>query len=83
MRGYRASRGCTIGDTIAHDRIETVKRLLRGAGSIQSIGQLIGFSTTSSFALAFRRATASTPNQYRQRILRANPPHGRDLAVAR
>lgn len=74
MRGYRASRGCTIGDTIAHDRIETAKRLLRGAGSIKAIGQAIGFATTSSFALAFRRATALTPNQYRQRILRPNPP---------
>jgi len=81
MRGYRASRGCTIGDTIAHDRIETAKRLLRGAGSIQAIGQLIGFSNTSSFALAFRRATALTPNQYRQRILRANPPRDTDLVA--
>jgi len=70
-RGYRTSRGCTIGDTIAHDRIETAKRLLRGGDSIKAVGSAIGFATTSSFALAFRRATALTPNQFRQRILRA------------
>ena len=71
-RGYRTSRGCTIGDTIAHDRIETAKRLLRGGDSIKAVGASIGFATTSSFALAFRRATALTPNQFRQRILRSS-----------
>jgi AraC family transcriptional regulator len=69
-RGYRTSRGCTIGDTIAHDRIETAKRMLRGDQNIKALARTLGFATTSSFAAAFRRATALTPNQFRQRILR-------------
>jgi AraC family transcriptional regulator len=45
--------------------------LLGGGDSIKAVGSAIGFATTSSFALAFRRATALTPNQFRQRILRS------------
>jgi AraC family transcriptional regulator len=69
-RGYRTSRGCTIGDTIAHDRIETAKRMLRDDQSIKALARALGFATTSSFAAAFRRATALTPRQFRQRIVR-------------
>lgn len=69
-RGYRTSRGCTIGDTIAHDRIETAKRMLREDRSIKALARTLGFATTSSFAVAFRRATALTPKQFRQRIVR-------------
>ena len=72
-RGYRTSRGCTVGDTIAHDRIETAKRMLRGDQSIKALSRTLGFATTSSFAAAFRRATALTPNQFRQRIVRTSP----------
>lgn len=71
-RGYRVSRGCTVGATIAHDRIETAKRMLRGDQSIKALSRTLGFATTSSFAAAFRRATALTPNQFRQRIARAS-----------
>lgn len=71
-RGYRTSRGCTIGDTIAHDRIETAKRMLRDDLSIKALARTLGFATTSSFAAAFRRATALTPNQFRQRIVRSS-----------
>ncbi len=69
-RGYRTSRGCTVGDTIAHDRIETAKRMLHGDHSIKALARILGFATTSSFAVAFRRATALTPRQFRQRIVR-------------
>lgn len=71
-RGYRTSRGCTIGDTITHDRIETAKRMLRHDQSIQALALTLGFATTSSFAVAFRRATALTPRQFRQRIVRTS-----------
>lgn len=71
-RGYRMSRGCTLGDTISHNRIESAKRMLRGDQSIKALSGALGFATTSSFAAAFRRATALTPNQFRQRIVRSN-----------
>lgn len=69
-RGFRTSRGCSIGDHIAQTRIEIAKRLLGSDESIKSIAFGLGFASPSSFAFAFRRATGSTPSQFRQRQLR-------------
>ena len=69
-RGFRSSRGCTIGDHIAQTRIETAKRQLGSAESIKAIAFALGFASPSSFSYAFRRATGSTPRQFRQRQLR-------------
>ncbi|TXC70239.1 helix-turn-helix domain-containing protein [Sphingomonas ginsenosidivorax] len=70
-RGFRSSRGCTIGDHIAQTRIEMAKRALGEAGSIKSIAFALGFASPSSFSHAFGRATGITPLQFRQRHLRA------------
>ena len=69
-RGFRASRGCSIGDHVAQSRIELAKRALATRDSIKTIGFALGFASPSSFAYAFRRATGSTPRQFRQRQLR-------------
>ncbi|MCJ8159791.1 AraC family transcriptional regulator [Sphingomonas sp. LaA6.9] len=69
-RGFRASRGCSIGDHIAQTRIDIAKRQLGSDESIKSIAFGLGFASPSSFAFAFRRATGSTPSQFRQRQLR-------------
>jgi len=69
-RGFRTSRGCSIGDYVVHSRIDTAKRLLGTSESVKSIAYSIGFSSTSSFSYAFRRATGTTPRQFRQRVLR-------------
>jgi AraC family transcriptional regulator len=69
-RGFRTSRGCTIGDHIAQTRIETAKRQLGSTESIKAIAFGLGFASPSSFSYAFRRATGSTPRQFRQRQLR-------------
>jgi AraC family transcriptional regulator len=69
-RGYRASRGRSIGDHVAHCRVENAKRLLATDESIKSIAYSLGFASPSSFSFAFRRATAETPRQFRQRMLR-------------
>jgi AraC family transcriptional regulator len=69
-RGFRSSRGCTIGDHIAHTRIAMAKRLLGSDESIKSIAFALGFSSPSSFSFAFGRATGSTPLRFRQRNLR-------------
>lgn len=70
-RGFRATRGCSIGDYLAHGRIEAAKRRLGTDESIKSIATGLGFSSQSTFTYAFRRATGVTPRDFRQRILRA------------
>jgi AraC family transcriptional regulator len=70
-RGFRASRGHSIGDDVIHNRIEMAKRLLGGDHPIKAVGRSIGFSSSSSFANAFQHATGLTPGQFRQRVLGA------------
>lgn len=69
-RGFRVSRGCSIGDHLANSRIDNAKRLLKTDACIKSIAHAMGFSSPSSFSYAFRRATGETPRQFRQRSLR-------------
>ncbi|MET0241018.1 MAG: helix-turn-helix transcriptional regulator [Sphingobium sp.] len=69
-RGFRTSRGCSIGEYVVQSRIESAKRLLGHDESVKAIAYSIGFSSTSSFSYAFRRATGLTPRQFRQRVLR-------------
>ena len=71
-RGFRASRGCSIGDHVANSRVEHAKRLLATEQSVKAIAYSLGFSTPSSFCYAFRRATGVTPREYRQRALRSH-----------
>jgi AraC family transcriptional regulator len=69
-RGFRASRGCSIGDYISQSRIDTAKRLLARDESIKSIARSMGFASASSFSYAFRRGAGVTPRQFRTRVLR-------------
>ena len=69
-RGFRASRGCSIGDYVSGSRVEHAKRLLATEESIKSIAYSLGFSTPSSFCFAFRRATGQTPREFRNGALR-------------
>nr|WP_278254386.1 helix-turn-helix transcriptional regulator [Sphingobium sp. BYY-5] len=68
-RGFRTSRGCSIGDHVAQMRIEMAKRHLASDENIKEIAFALGFASPSSFAYAFRRATGSTPRLFRQRNL--------------
>jgi AraC family transcriptional regulator len=64
-RGFRASRGCSIGDHVASSRIERAKRLLAGDQNIKAIAYCLGFNSPSGFCFAFRRATGMTPGEFR------------------
>ena len=64
-RGFRASRGCSVGEHIANHRVEHAKRLLAGDQSVKAIAYTLGFPSPSGFCLAFRRATGMTPGEYR------------------
>lgn len=71
-RGFRASRGCSIGDYVANARIEHAKRLLGTDQSVKAIAYSLGFASPSSFCFAFRRTTGVTPREFRQRTLQLN-----------
>lgn len=67
-RGFRASRGCSIGHYVANARIDHAKRMLLCDESVKAIAYSLGFSSPSSFCFAFRQATGVTPREYRQRV---------------
>lgn len=69
-RAFRASRGRSIGDYVAHCRLDNAKRLLATDESVKAIAYSLGFASPSSFSFAFRRATGKTPREFRQRVLR-------------
>jgi AraC family transcriptional regulator len=64
-RGFRRSRGCSIGDYVVNSRIDHAKRLLAGDQSVKAIGLSLGFASPSGFCFAFRRATGMTPGEFR------------------
>lgn len=64
-RGFRASRGCSIGEYIANHRIEQAQQLLASGQSIKTIAYALGFASPSGFCSAFRRATAMSPGEFR------------------
>lgn len=66
-RGFRASRGCSIGDHMAGLRVAKARELLATDRSVKQIAYTLGFSSPSSFCYAFRRATGESPGRYRQR----------------
>ncbi|TGD71134.1 AraC family transcriptional regulator [Mangrovimicrobium sediminis] len=67
-RGFRASRGCSVGDYIAQNRLSRARQLLATDKSIKAIACELGFSSPSSFGYAFRRDTGETPGEYRERV---------------
>ncbi len=67
-RGFRASRGCSIGEHIAQNRLAHATHLLAGSQSIKTIAYALGFPSPSGFCAAFRRDTGITPTAFRASI---------------
>jgi AraC family transcriptional regulator len=70
-RGFRASRGLSIGDYLSKLRLERALRLLVTDRSVKAIAYSLGFASPSSFSYAFHRAVGETPRQYRVRMMTA------------
>lgn len=66
-RGFRSSRGTSIGDYLEQRRMETAKRLLMAGDSVKTIAFAMGFASPSSFTYAFRRAVGISPTHFRTR----------------
>jgi AraC family transcriptional regulator len=69
-RGFRKSRGCSIGEHVARSRLKNAQQLLATDQSVKAIAYSLGFASPSSFSYAFRRAVGETPREFRQRELR-------------
>lgn len=67
-RGFRASRGCSVGSHVAMSQMDHAELLLAKDLSIADIAQTLGFASASNFSYAFRRATGKTPSQHREAL---------------
>ena len=67
-RGFKASRGLSIGDYMASRRMDYAKRMLSGEDSMKSIAYTLGFATPAAFSCAFRRATGVKPSEFRASV---------------
>lgn len=65
-RGFRASRGCSVGSYTMSCQTDHAMRLLASGESVTSIASSLGFSSSSNFCFAFRRATGTSPGQFRR-----------------
>lgn len=66
-RGFKVSRGSSVGDYVEARRMERAKRLLVAGESVKTVAFAMGFSSPSSFTYAFRRAVGTSPSQFRHR----------------
>jgi AraC family transcriptional regulator len=67
-RGFRASRGVSIGRYIADKRAEKAKLLLGRGESVKAVAHRLGFGSSESFSTAFRRATGVTPKAFKHSV---------------
>lgn len=69
-RGFRTSRGCSLGAHVAGRQMEHAKALLAVGESVGAVAATLGFASSSTFCFAFRRETGMTPGEYHRRLLR-------------
>jgi AraC family transcriptional regulator len=67
-RGFRDSRGVSIGAYIEAKRIAEARRQLEGETSIKEIAHRMGFASQSAFSYAFRTRAGESPQAYRRRM---------------
>ena len=67
-RGFRASKGMSIGDYVANHQLDHAKRMLAAGESVKAVAYALGFASSASFCHAFRRASGETPGQFRDHV---------------
>lgn len=66
-RAFKNHTGQTLGDYVKAVRLQKAKRLLVDTDlSLKEIAHRLGFSSPSSFSVAFGKATGFTPGRFRQ-----------------
>lgn len=66
IRTFKSIYGVTPHQYLTKIRIEKAKQYLRQGQTINSVCELVGFESTSSFMGLFKKATSQTPSEYRQ-----------------
>jgi AraC family transcriptional regulator len=68
-RTFKASTGTTLGEYVAHRRIDRARALLQNPEMrIKEISAECGFASSAYFASAFRKATGHTPRSFRKTL---------------
>jgi AraC family transcriptional regulator len=65
-RGFRQSRGCSLGEHVAGVRLDHAKHMLLRDNCVKTVAHTLGFASPSAFCFAFRRATGQSPLEYRE-----------------
>jgi AraC family transcriptional regulator len=71
-RGFRLSRGISLGRYVAEHRLEKAKERLLDGESVKSVAYTMGFASPGAFCKAFRREVGQTPGQYKGACLGVN-----------
>ncbi len=69
-RGFRASKGISVGDYVARHQLDHARRMLAAGQSVKTVAYSLGFASSASFCYAFRRLAGETPGQFRDRLRR-------------
>lgn len=69
-RGFKVSRGRSIGAYIGEFKMDLARRLLAGGNPVKVVAGRLGFSSPSNFSSAFQRALGENPRDYRLRASR-------------
>lgn len=78
-RRFHAEVGMSVVAYLNHCRIETARRLLEDVDftelSVPQVGEAVGITDVSYFRRVFKKSVGMTPQEYRERHLRAAPHH--------
>ena len=65
-RGFRVSRGVSVGSYVEARRFDLAKQLLAEGAPVIAVAQQLGYASQSSFSHAFRRLTGVSPARFRK-----------------
>ena len=71
-RGFRLSKGVSLGRYVAEHRVEKAKERLLDGETVKSVAYTMGFASPGAFCKAFRREVGQTPGQYKGACLSVN-----------
>lgn len=68
-RGFRVSRGCSLGDYATRLRMQKAMDLLSKGEKVYEVAMVLGYATASGFSEAFRKQCGCTPGEFKRAAL--------------